>query len=117
MRDLDSADGVQASTAGPTTPTATSSIAHKAVAGAMWGTGASLLVRALSLVGTVIIVRFLTPAEYGAIQSAAVVVLTASQLATLGVGPYIVTFRDAGPRVAFHATVIHVGLGLLALGA
>ena len=95
---------------------ATSSIAHKAVSGAMWGSAASLLARALSLVGTVLIVRFLTPAEYGAIQSAAVVVLTASQFATLGIGPYIVTFPRAGKVVTFHATVIHVATGALALG-
>jgi lipopolysaccharide exporter len=96
-------------------PAATSSIAHTAVAGAMWGSAASLLARALSLVGTVLIVHYLTPAEYGAIQSAAVAVLTASQIATLGIGPYIITFPRAGRGVVFHATIIHVALGALAL--
>jgi lipopolysaccharide exporter len=92
-----------------------SSIAHKAVSGAMWSTAAGLLARALSLVGTVLIVRFLTPAEYGEIQSASIVVLTASQFATLGVGPYIISFPRSGRVVAFHATVIHASLGALAL--
>jgi lipopolysaccharide exporter len=78
-------------------------------------TAASLLSRALSLVGTILIVRFISPAEYGAIQSASVVVLTASQFATLGVGPYIISFPRSGRVVAFHATFIHVTLGALAL--
>ncbi|HEY0707316.1 MAG TPA: oligosaccharide flippase family protein [Polyangia bacterium] len=92
-----------------------SSIAHKAVSGAMWSTAAGLVARALSLVGTVLIVRFLTPSEYGEIQSASVVVLTASQFATLGVGPYIISFPRSGRVVAFHATLIHATLGALAL--
>jgi lipopolysaccharide exporter len=112
MSESDEAAGPTSTTAGPA---ATSAIAHQAVAGAMWGSAASLMARALSLVGTVLIVRFLTPAEYGAIQSAAVAVLTASQFATLGVGPYIVTFPRAGRAVVFHATVIHVSLGAAAL--
>lgn len=81
----------------------------------MWSTAAGLAARALSLVGTVLIVKFLTPAQYGAIQSASVVVLTASQFATLGVGPYIISFPRSGRVVAFHATFIHVTLGALAL--
>jgi PST family polysaccharide transporter len=67
------------------------------------------------LIGTILIVRFISPADYGAIQSASVVVLTASQFATLGVGPYIISFPRSGRAVAFHATFIHVGLGAVAL--
>ena len=92
-----------------------SSIGSKAVSGAMWSTAAGLLARALGLIGTVIITRFLTPSEYGAIQSASVVVLTASQFATLGVGPYIISFPRSGRVYAFHATLIHVTLGLFAV--
>ncbi|HEY0713307.1 MAG TPA: oligosaccharide flippase family protein, partial [Polyangia bacterium] len=96
-------------------PPAQGSIAHKAVSGAMWSTAAGLVARALSLVGTVLIVRFLTPSDYGEIQSASVVVLTASQFATLGVGPYIISFPRSGRVVAFHATFIHATLGAIAL--
>ncbi len=92
-----------------------SNVAKRAVSGAMWSTAAGLVARALSLIGTIYIVRFLSPAEVGAVQAAAVVVLTASQFATLGVGPYIITFPRSGRVVAFHATFIHVSLGVLAL--
>src|SRR5687767_3984249 len=94
-----------------------SSIASRAVSGAMVTTAASLLSRALSLIGTILIVRFISPAEYGEVQSASVVVLTASQFATLGVGPYIISFPRSGRVVAFHATFIHVTLGALALAS
>ena len=83
----------------------------------MWSTAAGLVARALSLVGTVLLVRFLAPAEYGEVQAASVLVLTAGQIATLGVGAYIISFPKSGRAVAFHATVIHVGLGVLAMAA
>jgi lipopolysaccharide exporter len=92
-----------------------SSIARRAVSGAMWSTAAGLFARALALLGTIIIVRFLAPAEYGQVQNASVLVLTASQFATLGVGAYIIAFPRSGRSIAFHATVIHVGLGVLAV--
>jgi lipopolysaccharide exporter len=92
-----------------------SAIARKAVSGAMWSTAAGLIARALSLVGTVLLVRFLAPSEYGEVQAASVLVLTASQFATLGVGAYIISFPKSGRAVAFHATFIHVGLGIMAM--
>ena len=92
------------------------SIAHKAVSGAIWSTVAGVVARALSLVGTVLIAGFIRPEDFGAVQNAAVVVLTGSQFASLGVGPYIITFPRSGRAVAFHATMIHVTLGAIALG-
>jgi PST family polysaccharide transporter len=71
--------------------------------------------RALSLVGTILIAGFVQPDDFGAVQNAAVVVMTASQFASLGVGPYIITFPRSGRAVAFHATLIHVALGAVAL--
>src|SRR5829696_7404475 len=93
------------------------SIGRHAVSGAMWSTAAGLVARALSLVGTVLLVRFLAPADYGEVQAASVLVLTAGQFATLGVGAYIISFPKAGRAVAFHATAIHVSLGLVAIAA
>jgi PST family polysaccharide transporter len=51
------------------------------------------------------------------VADAAVVVLMANQLTTLGVGPYYVSRRWADAAVAWHATVVHVALGAVALGA
>ena len=101
---------------GATVPAA-GSIGRHAVSGAMWSTAAGLIARALSLVGTIILVRFLAPAEYGEVQAASVLVLSAGQLATLGVGAYIISFPKAGRAVAFHATLIHSVLGLAAVAS
>ena len=92
-------------------------IGRHAVSGAMWSTAAGLIARGLSLVGTIILVRFLAPAEYGEVQAASVLVLSAGQFATLGVGAYIISFPKAGRAVAFHATVIHSVLGVAAVAA
>jgi lipopolysaccharide exporter len=48
---------------------------------------------------------------------AAVLVMTANQFSTAGLGQYIVANPSAGRAVAFHATVFHVLLGVLALAA
>ena len=71
--------------------------------------------RALGLVGTLIVTRFLTPAEYGEVIVAAVLVLTASQFSTIGLGQFIVARPDAPRGAVFHATVFHVSLGVVAL--
>ncbi len=71
--------------------------------------------RALGLVGTLILTRFLTPAEYGEVTVAAVVVLTASQFSTAGLGQFIVARPDAPRGAVFHATVFHVVFGIVAL--
>jgi lipopolysaccharide exporter len=81
----------------------------------MWTTATGLAARLLSLVGTIVLVRFVAPGEYGAAANASVLVLTASQFATLGVGAYIVANPRAGRAVAFHATFIHALLGTVAL--
>lgn len=70
--------------------------------------------RAIGLVGTLLVTRFVAPAEYGEVMVAAVLVMTANQLSTLGIGQYIIVRPDAPRSVAFHATAFHVGLGLLA---
>jgi lipopolysaccharide exporter len=91
------------------------SLAGRALSGAVWTTATGLAARLLSLVGTVLLVRFVAPGEYGEAANASVLVMTASQLATLGVGTYVVANPRAGRAVVFHATFIHVVLGAIAL--
>jgi lipopolysaccharide exporter len=84
------------------------------VRGALWTIVASLAARAIGLVGTLVVTRFLNPADYGEVMVAAVVVMTANQVSTMGFGQFLVA-RPQSPRaVAFHVTALHVGLGLLA---
>jgi len=72
--------------------------------------------RAIGLVGTLVVTRFITPADYGEVSVAAVLVMTANQLSTVGFGQYLVAKPDAPRSVAFHVTGYHLLLGVVALG-
>ncbi|HJZ86471.1 MAG TPA: oligosaccharide flippase family protein [Polyangia bacterium] len=93
------------------------SLARKAFRGAAWSIATSLTARVLGLVGTLVLVRYLRPDEYGEVSAASVLVLTASQFSTLGVGQYVIANPKAPRPVVFHATLIHITLGLVALAA
>jgi PST family polysaccharide transporter len=85
------------------------------VRGAMWTIGAGVGARALGLIGTLAVTRFIAPDDYGEVSVAVVVVLTANQFSTLGFGQFLIARQSAPRSVAFHVTVFHVVLGLLAL--
>lgn len=89
------------------------SLASKAVLGAIWTISTSVGGRLVGLVGTLILTRFLAPAEYGAVNVAIVVVTTAHFLSSAGFGQYVVANPKEGPDVVFHATVYHVISGLV----
>ena len=93
------------------------STAETAARGAAWMIPASLLSRALGLVATLTLIRFVSPTDYGEVSAAAVVVWTVNQVTTLGVGVYAIANRSATREDMFHATLIHVTLGVLALVA
>lgn len=84
------------------------------VRGALWTISASMGSRAVGLLGTLVVTRFIAPAEYGEVAVASVVVLTANQISTVGLGQYLVARPDAPRNAAFHATVFHVGFGIIA---
>ncbi|HMJ11557.1 MAG TPA: oligosaccharide flippase family protein [Polyangiaceae bacterium] len=92
------------------------SLARQTVRSAVWSITAGFASRAIGLIGTLVITRFIAPAEYGEVTIAAVMVLTASQVSTLGFGQYLIATPSAGREVAFHATVYHVVLGAIVLG-
>jgi PST family polysaccharide transporter len=71
--------------------------------------------RAIGLVGTLIITRFIAPAEYGEVMVAAVLGMTANQLSIIGWGQYLVAHPQAPRSTVFHVTAFHIGLGVLAL--
>jgi PST family polysaccharide transporter len=92
-------------------------LARHAARGALWTISGSMASRAVGLVGTVLVTRFVAPVEYGEVTVAAVVVLTANQCSTLGFGQYLVARADAPRSVAFHATAFHLVVGVLAAAA
>jgi lipopolysaccharide exporter len=85
--------------------------------------GAALLiasnvaVRALGLVGTLLLTHYLAPAEFGAVGAALIWLLTANQLSTLGVGTYVVVLAERSREGLFEATALHLALGFIAIGA
>ena len=93
------------------------SLVQKTVRGALWTISTGIGSRIVGLVSTLAITRFVDPSEYGEVMVAAVLVMTASQFSTIGLGQYIVSNPTVSRATTFHATVFHVGLGVLALGA
>ena len=92
------------------------SLARKAVHGAAWTVGTSVGARAIGLFGTLALTHFLSPGDVGEVSAATILVLTAGQLSTPGLGQYLIAQPGAPRSVAFHVTFFHLLLGLVALG-
>src|SRR5512147_663766 len=90
------------------------SVARQAVHGVTWNMALGVSTRVLQLVGTLILTRFMTPADYGAAITASIVVVTASAFTSFAFGQYLIAKR-ASPEVAAQAMVLHLGLGLAAM--
>jgi len=93
------------------------SLGLRAFSGALWTIATSAGSRALGVVGTLILTRFIAPDAYGDVAVATTVILTANQLSTLGVGQYVLANPASGPAATFHAVVCHVALGAVVFGA
>lgn len=91
------------------------SLVRDTVRGALWTITSGVGARGIGLIGTLVITRFVAPAEYGEVTVAAVLGMTANQFSTIGWGQYLVSRPDAPRSLAFHVTVFHIGLGVLAL--
>ena len=81
------------------------SLVKQTVRGALWTITAGMGSRAIGLVGTLVLTHFIAPADYGEVAVAAVLVLTANQLSTVGLGQFIVSRPDAGRGAAFPVPV------------
>jgi PST family polysaccharide transporter len=80
------------------------SLAAKTASGAAWTIVTSLGSRVLGLVGTLVLVRFIDPTDYGEVLGASVLAATALVVSNLGLGQYLVAQRDAGRVEAWHVT-------------
>ncbi len=81
------------------------SLKYKAVLGAIWTISTSVGGRALGLIGTLLITRFLTPDEYGQVNTAWIFVASVGAFAGLGFGQYVVANPKEGDETVWHATV------------
>jgi lipopolysaccharide exporter len=98
------------------------SVARKAARGALWTVVSSIGGRAVGVIGTLIMTRFLHPHQIGEVADATVLAMSANWITIWGFGQYAVV-RGRGPdsaEVTWHATVFYlipgaVSLGLMAL--
>jgi PST family polysaccharide transporter len=94
------------------------SLARKAARGALWTVISSMGGRVVGVFGTLIMTRFLHPADIGEVSDATIIAMTANWLTIWGFGQYaVVKGRGAdAAEVTWHATVAYAGLGAISLG-
>lgn len=90
-------------------------LAEKTVSGAAWTIATSLGSRGASLLGTILLARYIDPSDYGEVLGASVLAITALSLSNLGLGQYLVAHPKAGREAAWHCTVYCLGVCALAL--
>lgn len=90
------------------------SIARQAAHGVAWNMALGVTTRVLTLVGQLVLAKFMAPDDYGAATTASIVVLTANAFTAFSFGQYLIAKR-ASPDIAIQAWVVHVGLGVVAL--
>ena len=94
-----------------------SSLTARTVRGVAWTLSTSLGSRVIGLVGTLLLARYLAPAEYGDVTAASFVALTAFSITSLGVGTYLLSNRELDRGEVFHATCWFIATGAAALAA
>jgi lipopolysaccharide exporter len=94
------------------------SLAHKAARGALWTVISSMGGRAVGVLGTLVITRFLAPEVIGEVSDAAILCLTANWITIWGFGQYTVVRGRGEDRaeVTWHATVAYFVLGVFSIG-
>ncbi|TMQ15476.1 MAG: oligosaccharyltransferase [Deltaproteobacteria bacterium] len=100
----------ESSTAGP------SSLTARTIRGAAWTLSTSLGSRVIGLIGSLLLLRYLRPDDYGEVTNAQIVTLTAFGVTSLGVGTYLLSNRELSRAQVFHATCWFVATGVAALG-
>jgi PST family polysaccharide transporter len=91
------------------------SVTKRALRGVAWTLPTTLASRVVGLVGTLVLARYLAPAEYGEVSAAAILTLTAANVTTFGVGVWLVSSEEVSRSDAFHATVWFLATGAAAM--
>jgi PST family polysaccharide transporter len=95
------------------------SLEHKAARGALWTVISSMGGRAVGVLGTLVMTRFLHPDVIGEVSDATILCMTASWLTIWGFGQYTVVKGrgEVAVEVTWHATVAYFVGGVISLGA
>lgn len=93
-------------------------LAHQATRGAIWTVLTSMGGRSIGVIGTLVMTRFLHPAQIGEVSDAVIIAMTANWISIWGFGQYaVVKGRGAdAAEVTWHATVAYMTVGAVALG-
>lgn len=97
------------------TAVTTSTLRRRAVRSAAWTLPTSVGSRAVGLLGTLLLARYLAPDEYGVVMAASIAATTASSVTTFGVGTYLVSNTGISRAEAFHASCWFLVTGVAAL--
>ena len=94
------------------------SVTQKAARGALWTVVSSMGGRAVGVLGTLVMTRFLHPDVIGEVSDATILCMTANWLTIWGFGQYtVVKGRGEVEReVTWHATFAYLVLGVISLG-
>lgn len=99
------------------TAVAIASLRQRTVRGAAWTLPTSIGSRAIGLLGTLLLARYLAPGEYGAVMAASIAATTASSVTTFGVGIYLVANAEISRADTFHASCWFLVTGMAAIVA
>src|SRR5262245_41319521 len=67
--------------------------------------------RALGVVGTLVLTKFVAPDAYGEVSDASVVAFTLNVIGNVGVGVWVIAHPHASDEERFHGAVLHIALG------
>ncbi len=90
------------------------SIEKTAARGVAWNVATGMGTRAVGLIGTLLLTRFIAPADFGEVSAAAVCVLSAKQLTSFAFGQYVIANKSPA-AVAFQATALNFILSVFAM--
>ena len=108
----DQPDGVSA----PRRPGGPPGLTRQALGGMVWTSSGTGVQAGIQLLVLMVLGRLLTPAEFGLMGAAAVVIALSQIVSRIGVGPAIIQRRELEPVHVRVAVTLSCGLGIL-LGA
>ena len=82
--------------------------------GVAWVGGLRLVMQAISWASTLLVVRFISPPDYGIMGMAGVVLLVASLFAEFGIAGAVITTRDLAADDAERLNGLAIGVGATA---
>jgi lipopolysaccharide exporter len=84
------------------------SVGKKAARGVVWTTGLALVSRAVALVGTLVLTRFIAPEVMGEVVAATAIAFAVNFSTQIGASQYVLLRGDEERDAIFHVTVLSV---------